>query len=245
MEVDQTLKDRMSRRRLAHAYIITGRDRTALSDILASALVCTGDVPPCGTCPACRKAVQGIHPDVVRLDSDGEGLKADAVRELRADAYIRPNEAQHKVYILCHSELLNQTGQNILLKLIEEGPAYAVFLFLTPNPELLLATIRSRCEVLRALGEEEQTATEDGERLAGYILAGIPLAETLPFLVSLEKKERGELAGLLDETVSRLTAAAKEHPEILAVLDRLTPIRAACEFNISAGHLAGWIASVL
>ena len=136
---------------------------------------------------------------------------------------------------------MNQTGQNILLKLIEEGPAYAVFLFLTPNPELLLATIRSRCEVLRALGEEEQTATEDGERLAGYILAGIPLAETLPFLVSLEKKERGEIAGLLDETVSRLTAAAKEHPE----LDRLTPIRAACEFNISAGHLAGWIASVL
>ena len=28
-------------------------------------------------------------------------------------------------------------------------------------------------------------------------------------------------------------------------LDRLEPVRAACQFNISPGHLAGWIASVL
>ena len=93
-------------------------------------------------------------------------LKAEAVRALRSDAFIRPNEAERKVYILCHSELLNQTGQNILLKLIEEGPAYAAFLFLTPNPEMLLPTIRSRCETLRAPGEEEQAAAGDGARLA-------------------------------------------------------------------------------
>ena len=182
---------------------------------------------------------------MVKLDPEGAGLKAEEVRALRSDAWIRPNEADHKVYILCHSQLLNPTGQNILLKLIEEGPAYAAFLFLTPNPELLLPTIRSRCETLRAMGEEEQAATEDGETLAGYILSGASPAESLPFLVSLEKRERGEIAALLEETAARLTAAAREKPEVLAVLDRLAPIRAACEFNISAGHLAGWIASAL
>lgn len=245
MQVDKALNERMARRRLAHAYLITGQDRAELADALAAALVCTGARPPCGACPACRKAAQGIHPDIFRLDPDGEGRKADEIRALRADAYIRPNEAERKVYILCHSELLNQTGQNILLKLIEEGPAYAAFLFLTPNPELLLPTIRSRCETLRAMGEEEQAATEDGETLAGYILSGASPAESLPFLVSLEKRERGEIAALLEETAARLTAAAREKPEVLAVLDRLAPIRAACEFNISAGHLAGWIASAL
>lgn len=245
MQPDKALAERMARRRLAHAYLITGRDRAALADTLAAALVCTGDQPPCGTCAACRKTAQGIHPDVVKLDPDGEGLKAEAVRSLRSDAWIRPNEAAHKVYILCHSELLNQTGQNILLKLIEEGPAYAAFLFLTPNPELLLPTVRSRCETLRAAGEEERAATEDGETLAGYLLHSAPTAEILPFLVSLEQRDRGEIAALLEETAARLTAAAKDRPEVLAVLDRLAPIRAACEFNISAGHLAGWIASVL
>ena len=149
MQPDNALNERMARRRLAHAYLITGRDRAVLADTLAAALVCTGDAPPCGACTACRKTAQGIHPDVMKLDPEGEGLKAEAVRALRSDAYIRPNEAAHKVYILCHSELLNPTGQNILLKLIEEGPAYAAFLFLTPNPELLLPTIRSRCRCVR------------------------------------------------------------------------------------------------
>ncbi len=245
MQLDNALKERMARRRLAHAYLITGRDRAALADTLAAALVCTGDAPPCGVCNACRKTAQGIHPDVVKLDPEGEGLRAEAVRALRSDAYIRPNEAAHKVYILCHSQLLNPTGQNILLKLIEEGPAYAAFLFLTPSPELLLPTIRSRCETLRAAGEEERAATEDGETLAGYILSGAAPAETLPFLVSLEQRDRGEIAALLEETAARLAAAAGERPEVLAVLDRLAPVRTACEFNISAGHLAGWIASVL
>ena len=57
--------------------------------------------------------------------------------------------------------------------------------------------------------------------------------------------DRAEIAALLEETAARLTAAAPERPEGLAALDRLVPIRAACEFNISAGHLAGWIASAL
>ena len=245
MKLDPALRDRMAARGLAHAYLITGRDREVLADSLAAALVCTGRQPPCGDCPACRKAAQSIHPDIIRLDAEGNGLKAEEVRALRADAYIRPNEAEHRVYLLSHSELLNQTGQNILLKLLEEGPAYAAFLFLTPNPGLLLPTIRSRCELLRTQGEEEVAATEDGAALAELLLSGAAPVQALPLLVALENRSRAEIARLLEEIAARLTAAAPERPELLAVLDRLAPIRAACEFNISAGHLAGWIVSAL
>ena len=134
----EQLENRMKHRQLSHAYLVVGENRRDLADTLAAAWVCTGETPPCGQCSGCRKAAQGIHPDITRWDPDGEGLKAEAVRNLRSDAFIRPNEAPKKVYILEHGELLNQTGQNILLKLIEEGPAYACFLFLSPNPELLL-----------------------------------------------------------------------------------------------------------
>lgn len=89
-----------------------------------------------------------------------------------------------------HSELLNPTGQNILLKLIEEGPAYACFLFLSPQPGLLLPTIRSRCETLRAPGEETRQADQAGETLADLILTGASPRDRLPFLLSLEKKDR-------------------------------------------------------
>ena len=70
------------------------------------------------------------------------------VRALRADAYIRPNEAERKVYILENAQTMNASAQNAMLKLLEEGPAYAAFLLLTDNAAALLPTVRSRCEHL-------------------------------------------------------------------------------------------------
>lgn len=235
----------MARRRLSHAYLITGAERETLAGQLAAAWVCTGETPPCGVCSGCRKAAQGIHPDIILADPEGEGLKAEQVRALRADAYIRPNEAPAKVYVLPHAHLLNPTGQNILLKLVEEGPAYARFLFLTPNPDLLLPTIRSRCETLRAGGEAEAQASAEGAVLAACFMGEVPALEVLSFLVPLEKKSREELALLLEEAHNRLVEAARERPDLLAAVDRLEPIRAASAFNISPGHLAGWIMAVL
>lgn len=242
---NNALTARMRSRTLSHAYVVAGEGRRSLADTLAAAWVCTDDAPPCGCCSGCRKAARGIHPDIFRADSEGDGLKTDAVRALRSDAFIRPNEAPKKVYLLEHAELLNPTGQNVLLKLIEEGPPYACFLFLSPNPELLLPTIRSRCETVWARGEEEQQSHADGEVLARLFLTGGDPDTALPFLVSLEKRDRAEIALLLDGCTARLTRALPQRPDLLPALDRLAPIRAACEFNTSPGHLAGWIASAL
>ena len=221
MEVPAHLRIRMAKRNLSHAYLVVGENRRPLAEALAAAWVCTGETPPCGHCPGCRKAA------------------------LRSDAYIRPNEAPKKVYLLEHSELLNPTGQNILLKLIEEGPAYACFLFLSPQPGLLLPTIRSRCETLRAPGEETRQADQAGETLADLILTGASPRDRLPFLLSLEKKDREEFPLLLEAALSRLAAELPRRPDLLPVLDRLVPIRAACEFPVSPGHLSGWIAAAL
>ena len=245
MEVPAHLRIRMAKRNLSHAYLVVGENRRPLAEALAAAWVCTGETPPCGHCPGCRKAGLGIHPDIIRADPEGEGLKAEEVRALRSDAYIRPNEAPKKVYLLEHSELLNPTGQNILLKLIEEGPAYACFLFLSPQPGLLLPTIRSRCETLRAPGEETRQADQAGETLADLILTGASPRDRLPFLLSLEKKDREEFPLLLEAALSRLAAELPRRPDLLPVLDRLVPIRAACEFPVSPGHLSGWIAAAL
>ena len=126
------------------------------------------------------------------------------------------------------------------MKLIEEGPAYACFLFLSPQPGLLLPTIRSRCETLRAPGEETRQADQAGETLADLILTGASPRDRLPFLLSLEKKDREEFPLLLEAALSRLAAELPRRPDLLPVLDRLGPIRAACEFPVSTrvtGHV--------
>lgn len=142
-----------ARRGLSHAYILSGpagSGKRTLAGLLAAALVCDrrGGALPCLSCAGCRKAEGGIHPDIVRVGDDGKDISVAQVRALRADAYIRPNEAERKVYILENAQTMNASAQNAMLKLLEEGPAYAVFLLLAENGGGLLQTVRSRCEEL-------------------------------------------------------------------------------------------------
>lgn len=153
-QIKQQLAHRDGGRGLGHAYILSGpagSGRHTLARAMAAAMVCQeqGAAAPCGKCPHCRKASGGIHPDVVTLSGpDGKPISVDQVRQLRSDAHIRPNEARRKVYLLERADRMNQSAQNAMLKLLEEGPAYAAFLLLTENGGGLLTTIRSRCEML-------------------------------------------------------------------------------------------------
>ena len=109
--------------RLSHAVILTGRgDLTAAARFLAAAHVCEGEHKPCLTCRHCRKALEGVHPDVISVqDTEHKELTVEAVRALRKDVYIRPNEAERKVYIIADCRQLNERDQNVLLKIVEEG----------------------------------------------------------------------------------------------------------------------------
>ena len=153
------LKEQLSRqgegRGLAHAYIISGpvgSGRHTLARQLCAAMLCTGEQAgrPCGCCGQCKKVMTGIHPDVAVISGPGEGkgITVDQIRSLRADAYIRPNEGARKIYVLEQAQWMNASAQNAMLKLLEEGPAYAVFLLLSDHAGGLLQTVRSRCEEL-------------------------------------------------------------------------------------------------
>ena len=141
-----------ARRGLSHAYILSGpagSGKRTLAGLLSAALVCTGGGEvPCFACSGCRKAMGGIHPDIIRAGGEGDELNVARVRAIRSDAYIKPNEAPRKVYILEGAQTMNDSSQNALLKLLEDGPAYAAFLLLTDNAAALLSTVRSRCEAL-------------------------------------------------------------------------------------------------
>ena len=150
----EQLRPRLSGGTLGHALILSGpagSGKHTLAAILSRAMVC--DHPgakPCGTCHACKKALAGIHPDIITIqpEPDKAAINVDQVRQMRADAHIRPNEAPRKVYILEQTDRLRGEAQNAMLKLLEEGPAYAAFLLLCENAGNLLPTVRSRCETL-------------------------------------------------------------------------------------------------
>jgi len=146
----ENLKVALARKRISHFYLISGPEgsgKHTLARLLSAAILCQGADVPCGTCRACRKVMEGSHPDVITVnDPEHKNVAVKIVRAARDDEYIRPNESEHKIYIF--PQELGIEGQNALLKILEEPPAYGVFLLLTDNPERLLPTIRSRCTEL-------------------------------------------------------------------------------------------------
>ena len=156
---NRALKTQLSQqeegRGLSHAYILSGpagSGKHTLARLLCGAMLCTASVErrPCGHCGPCKKVFSGIHPDVAVISGPAQGkpITVDQVRQLRADAYIRPNEGERKVYLLEGADRMNASAQNAMLKLLEEGPAYAAFLLLAENGGGVLQTVRSRCEEL-------------------------------------------------------------------------------------------------
>lgn len=168
--------------RLSHACLISApstADALNAARDIAAAAVCTGNGHrPCGQCRACRKVAEGIHPDVItlrRLEDDKgrqkRDISVDQIRQLSADAYILPNEAQRKVYIIEEADAMNIPAQNAALKLLEEPPLGAVFLLCTTNANQLLPTVRSRCAVFSCTGSEVPADKELAGLTASYFKA--------------------------------------------------------------------------
>lgn len=246
-----------------HQCILSGPEgsgRHTLARILAQALVCQEPQAvhrPCGICASCQKVAQGIHPDVIPiqrfLPPDSKEIKVDTARQLRQDAYVRPNEGRCKVYIL--DLPLNANAQNALLKLLEDGPAYTAFLILTDQPASLLETVRSRCVHFRLTPPKEEALSETslGEAWANALCANSELAlvECVAKFVAA-KVTRDQLEESYQVLSQRLVEGLTHPSSQLASIPRaklvaLTKLaeeaRNQCAFNLSVGHSAGWFAA--
>ena len=157
------LKDNLTqslrRGRISHFYLISGPEgsgKHTLAQLLTAAILCKDENRPCSRCAICRKAMEGNHPDVITVDDpEHKTVAVKIVREAREDVFIRPNEADYKVYLF--PQELGIEGQNTLLKILEEPPSYGVFILLTDNPDKLLPTVRSRCTELALQALDEDT----------------------------------------------------------------------------------------
>ena len=255
---------------LPHAVILSGTgDRPAAGRYLAAALLCqSGGERPCMACPACRKVAQGIHPDVITVrESDRRELAVDTVRALRQDVYIRPNEGARKVYLFADCGQLNERDQNVLLKIVEEGPAYAAFLFCSDSAAALLPTIRSRCVELKLRGEEDAPASEQALALC-RAFAGGEVLPAVELLVSLENRrlKREQVQTLLEDAwrvaaealllgcgKAPLTGPAGDAAAALSrslsrsrlqkLTDCLHRYAAECRYNVGPGHVLGALAA--
>jgi DNA polymerase-3 subunit delta' len=109
-----------------------------------------GTPDACGVCSSCTRIARGIHADVLLVEPGESGnIKIDAIRDAVERAAYRPFEGRRRVVIIDDADAMVAEAQNALLKILEEPPPASVFALVTSRPDLLLITVRSRCQRLR------------------------------------------------------------------------------------------------
>jgi DNA polymerase III subunit delta' len=148
------LKNSLVKNRVAHAYLfegIRGTGKREISLLLTKALFCHSLIDgfkPCESCNNCLRINNGNHPDVHMVEPDGLSIKKQQIQDLQEEFSKKAVESSKKVYMIYHADRMSGSASNSLLKFLEEPNAGTVAFLLTEQPQKMLPTILSRCQIL-------------------------------------------------------------------------------------------------
>ena len=260
---DEPLRAALDRRTPAQALLIIGAPgsgRGRFVEVLAQAAVCTARGSggfPCGACAGCAAILAGTHPDLHWLGAE-DHLGIDEIRQLRADASLRPVGAC-ALFVLEHAERLTDQAAVALLKTLEDPPGPARFFLLAEHRDQVKPTLLSRCLPLRLrpvpvpllvdwLARVRPDAPAEARERTARLSRGLPgralalLGETLP-PPSLAADALVEAAGARGAgaivTQAGNLARAGRLPQELLVLCRDACARAAGALPPGAPGLSG------
>lgn len=142
------IKEAIAANRLAHSYVFSASEEIDPSKKITEWILCRQEHTGCGSCSSCLKLKTQNHPDLMEVHPEGASVKNAQIESLQEFLYIRPFESPYKVAVIHMAHLMTEQAQNRLLKVLEEPPEYALIFFVTHNPQGLLETIRSRCQII-------------------------------------------------------------------------------------------------
>ncbi|TEB08485.1 DNA polymerase III subunit tau [Pelotomaculum schinkii] len=151
-QIVQTLMNAVSSGHVVHAYLFAGPagvGKKTTARAFARALLCSqpaaGDA--CGVCRTCRQAANHNHPDLYTLQPSGASIKIEQVRGMLRRIPYRSYQGGRKVFLINQAELMTADASNCLLKTLEEPPGGTVMILVSDQPQSLLPTILSRCQM--------------------------------------------------------------------------------------------------
>lgn len=165
------------RSNMPHVIMIHGNrgcGKTTFARIISKYYLCQNpheDGTPCEECEMCQsineiliggESAQVECPGVTEVDATTANGK-EAIQDVIDDALQSPIYGDFKVVIFDECHMITAAAQNSLLKIIEDIPSHLVVIFATTDPQKVLQTIKSRCQL--TLEARKQSVKDMANRL--------------------------------------------------------------------------------
>ena len=166
----QFLKKLVNKGKIPHAFLFSGQAQIGKKKIaleFVKLLNCQEKNKPCQTCRNCQEIEKKTYPDLIFVspsavfqerNSDkrinqkmevGKEIQISQIREVNRKISLKPYSAPFKTVIIDKAHLMTRAAQNCFLKTLEEPKGKAIFILITEYPQTLLATVISRCQILK------------------------------------------------------------------------------------------------
>src|SRR5262245_5124592 len=200
----ESFRQIVARNRLAHAYLFVGPPgvgKRRFAQELAKALLCeaprASSLDACDHCDACHLVDAGTHPDLfaVARPEDKNEMPIEVMKELCRNFSLKTARGHGKIGILDDADDLNEESANCFLKTLEEPPPNSLFILVGTSIDRQLATIKSRCHMVRFAPLSDEHVKTLLQR------QGVDDAAMLARLVRLSAGSPGQGMALADESL--------------------------------------------
>jgi DNA polymerase III delta prime subunit len=150
------LREKFEHGALAHAYIFSGQDTQGILQ-MANDFV---------------KNIGCKFPDVITVTSDEAlTITIEQIRQTQNFLALTSYYGGYKVVIIQDAERMNLEAQNCFLKNLEEPRGNTLIIIVTAKPELLLETLRSRCQEIKFQSQAQLKENQEVLKVLGKDLA--------------------------------------------------------------------------
>lgn len=140
-EAKEYLTNSFNNDNISHSYLFLGNDgigKKLVSLEYAKKILKVDNLETC------------VDFKLVTKKADKKNITVEQIREeILKDIYTAPLSGDKKVYVIDGFEKLNISGQNALLKTLEEPPEYIVIILISSNLSNILPTIISRVNIIK------------------------------------------------------------------------------------------------
>ncbi|MCI6002377.1 MAG: hypothetical protein MRZ37_04485 [Tenericutes bacterium] len=147
--------------KISHAYLFENKGNDKYIEIILSfvkAILCPNNYfnnEKCGECLQCLRIENGNYPEIKIIKPEGMWIKKEQLMDLQEAFNKTAIEGSKRIYIILECEKLNKQAANSILKFLEEPNDGIIALLVTNNKDLVLDTIKSRCQDILILADNE------------------------------------------------------------------------------------------